>query len=194
VGEWLLAAVAIALTAAVLVSSMLGRPGPGREPGRDAGAAPTGPSPADPPPATVPPAGAGLAAWRAIGGTRVERTAAAPDRPAAAGFTGTGQADQGMTVAAVRRCAKGSRYAATVRLRTSRPTTLVEVTLLELVGGRRFAADSVGAVLIDRSWRRVEVEHRAHRPGSALALEVVLPRGSPPTTVQVDDLRVTAGG
>ena len=190
--EWLLAAVAIALTAAVLISSMVGRPG--REPARDAGAAPTGPSPAGPAPTTTPPAGAGLAAWRAIGGTRVERTAAAPDRPAAAGFTGTGDTDQGMTLAAVRRCAQGSRYAATVRLRASRPSALVEVTLLELVGGRRFAADSVGAVLIDRSWRRVEVEHRAHRPGSALALEVVLPRGSPTTTVQVDDLRVTAGG
>jgi hypothetical protein len=98
-----------------------------------------------------------------------------------------------MTLPAVHRCARGTTYAATVRLRASRPWVLVQVTLLELAGGRRFAADSVGAVLLDRAWRRVEVEHQAHRPGGSLALEVVLPRGSPPATVQVDDLQVAAG-
>jgi hypothetical protein len=177
VAEWLLAAVAVALTAAVVVSSMFDRPSR------------PGPGPA----ATSPPAADAPAGWRAIGGTRVEPTAAAPDRRAAAGFTGTGHTDQGMGLAAVRRCTVGATYAATVRLRASRPYVLVEVTLLELAGGRRFAADSVGAVLLDRSWRRVEVTHQAHRPGSALALEVVLPRGSPPATVQVDDLQVVAG-
>jgi hypothetical protein len=191
-----MAAVAIVLTAAVLVSSMFDRPHPGPVPGRDAAAAPPAPASGGPSVPTTPAGGAGLAAgeagWRAIGGTRVERTAAAPDQPAAAGFTGSGRADQGMTLAAVHRCAQGTRYAATVRLRASRPSTLVQVTLLELAGGRQFAADSVGAVLLDRAWLLVEVEHRAHRPGSALALEVVLPRGSPPATVQVDDLRVTA--
>jgi hypothetical protein len=195
VAEWLLAAVAIVLTAAVLISSMFDRPDR-PDPGPAAGAAPpaapatTGPA-ATGPPGTAPPV-AGLAAWRAIGGTRVERTAVAPDRPAAAGFAGTGRADQGMTLAAVHRCARGAVYAATVRLRASRPYVLVEVTLLELSGGRRFAADTVGAVLLDRSWLRVQVTHQAHRLGSALALEVVLPRGSAPATVQVDDLQVVA--
>jgi hypothetical protein len=195
VAEWLLAAVAIVLTAAVLISSMFGRPGARR----DGSAAPpsvpsattptpvTGPAPA--PPATA----AGLAGWRAIGGTRVERTAAAPDRRTAAGFTGDGRADQGMALAAVHRCSRGTTYAATVRLRASRPSTLVQVTLLEIAGGRRFAADSVGAVLLDRSWLRVEVTHQAHLPGTALALEIVLPRGSPPSTVLVDELQVVAG-
>jgi hypothetical protein len=188
VAEWLLAAVAIVLTAAVLISSMFDRPDrpdPGPGPGPAAGTAP----PAAP--STTGPV-AGLAAWRAIGGTRVEQTAVAPDRPAAAGFAGTGRADQGMTLAAVHRCARGTVYAATVRLRASRPYVLVQVTLLELSGGRRFAADTVGAVLLDRSWLRVQVTHQAHRLGSALALEVVLPRGSAPATVQVDDLRLLA--
>jgi hypothetical protein len=185
VAEWTLAAVAIVLTAAVLVSSMFDRPArPG--PGPAAGAGP----PAAP--STTAPSTTGLAAWRAIGGTRVERTAVAPDRPAAAGFAGTGRADQGMTLAAVHRCTQGTTYAATVRLRASRPYVLVQVTLLELSGGRRFAADSVGAELLDRSWLRVQVTHQAHRPGSALALEVVLPRGSAPATVQVDDLQLVA--
>jgi hypothetical protein len=48
-------------------------------------------------------------------------------------------------------------------------------------------------VLLDRSFTQVEVTHQAHRPGSVLALEVLLPRGSPPATVQVDDLQVVAG-
>jgi hypothetical protein len=194
VAEWLLAAVAMLLTAAVLISSMFDRP-TGRQ---DGGAAPptapsattptpvTGPAPA--PPATV----AALAGWRAIGGTRVERAAAAPDQRVAAGFTGSGLADQGMAVAAVHRCNRGTTYAATVRLRASRPSTLVQVTLVEIAGGRGFAADSVGAVLLEQSWLRVEVTHQAHRPGTALALEVVLPRGSPPSTVLVDDLQVVA--
>jgi hypothetical protein len=189
VAEWLLAAVAIVLTAAVLISSMFNHPDR-PDPGSGGTAAPpTIPSVTSPPPATA----AGLAGWRAIGGTRVERTAAAPDRQVAAGFTGSGRADQGMALAAVVRCTQGRTYAATVRLRASRPSTLVEVTLLEMAGGRRFAADTVGAVLLDSSWRRVEVTHLAHRPGAVLALEVVLPRGSPRATVLVDDLAVAAG-
>jgi hypothetical protein len=194
VAEWLLAAVAIVLTAAVVISSMFDRPGrPG--PGPDGGAAPPATPAATTPPAAAPapPSAGGEAGWRAIGGTRVERTTAAPDRRMAAGFTGSGRADQGMTLAAVHRCTQGTTYAATVRLRASRPSTLVQVTLLELAGGRRFAADSVGAVLLDRSFTQVEVTHQAHRPGSVLALEVLLPRGSRPATVQVDDLQVVAG-
>ena len=86
----------------------------------------------------------------------------------------------------------GRTYAATLRVRTSRPGTLVQVTLLEVAGGRRFAADTIGAVLQDRAWRQVEVAHEGQRPGTALAVEVVLPHGSPRATVQVDDLQVEA--
>ena len=80
----------------------------------------------------------------------------------------------------------------TLRVRASQPGTLVQVTLLEVMGGRRLAADTVGAVLPDRGWRRVEVTHDAHLPGAALAIEVVLPRGSPRATVLVDGLEVGA--
>lgn len=171
VAEWLLAAVAIVLTIAVLVGQMLGRP--------DA-PAPDPPAAAPPPETTRPPA-----AWTSVGGARVERTVPA-------GFTPTGPGNQGMAAAGMAGCTPGRVYAATLRVRASQPGTLVQVTLLEVAGGRRFAADTIGALLPDRGWRRVEVAHEAQRPGTALAVEVVLPRGSPRATVMVDDLRVEA--
>ena len=66
------------------------------------------------------------------------------------------------------------------------------MTLLEAADGRRLAADTIGAVLQLGRWQRVEVTHQAHRPGAALAFEVVLPRGSPRATVLVDDLELVA--
>jgi hypothetical protein len=169
--EWLLAAVAIVLTIAVLVGQMLGGPG---------APAPDPPAAAPPPETTGPPA-----AWTSVGGARVERTVPA-------GFTPTGPGDQGMAAAGMAGCTPGRVYAATLRVRSSQPGTLVQVTLLEVAGGRRFAADTIGALLPDRGWRWVEVAHEAQRPGTGLAVEVVLPRGSPRATVMVDDLRVEA--
>jgi hypothetical protein len=189
VTEWLLAAVAILLTTVVVVSQMVGHgdrdnPGPGR-PARPAPPATTRPPAAAPPVATPAPAG-----WRAIGGARVEQAAAGPGQ-AQAGFTASGRADQGVALATPRRCVLGRTYAATVRLRTSRPATLVTVTLLEVAGGRRGASDTAGAVLAGGGWQAVEVVHEGQRPGAGLAVEVVIPRGSPPATVQVAGLEVT---
>jgi hypothetical protein len=183
VAEWLLAAVAIVLTIAVLVGQMLGRPGaPGPDP----------PAAAPPPTATAPgparPDATGpAAAWTSVGGARVERTVPA-------GFTPTGPGDQGMATAEVAGCTPGRVYAATLRVRASQPGTLVQVTLVEVDDGRRFAGDTIGAVLPDRGWRQVEVAHEGQRPGTALAVEVVIPRGSPRATVTVADLRVEASG
>jgi hypothetical protein len=183
VAEWLLAAVAIVLTIAVLVGQMLGRPdAPAPDP--PAAAPPPG---ATGPGTTGPPTTGPAAAWTPVGGARVERTVPA-------GFTPTGPGDQGMAVAGVAGCTPGRVYAATLRVRASQPGTLVQVTLLEVDGGRRFAGDTIGAVLPDRGWRQVEVAHEGQRPGTALAVEVVLPRGSPRATVLVDDLRVEASG
>jgi hypothetical protein len=96
-----------------------------------------------------------------------------------------------MALPAVLRCKLGKSYAASVWVRADRPGTLVEVNLLEVVGGRRYATDTVGAVLEGGGWQRVEVAHLAHRPGATLAVEVVLPRGSPRARVLVDELEVT---
>ena len=82
-------------------------------------------------------------------------------------------------MAGVAGCTPGRVYAATLRVRASQPGTLVQVTLLEVAGGRRFAGDTIGAMLPDRGWRQVEVAHEGQRPGTALAVEVVLPAGRP---------------
>jgi hypothetical protein len=184
VAELVLAAVAMVLTIAVVVSSMFGRPDP---------AEPDPPATSARPATTAPPVTTPAStAWRAIGGARVERAAPATAGRVAAGFTAVGAGDQGIALAELLRCAKGRNYAVTVRLRANQPEAVVQVTVLELAGGRRLAADTVGAVLLDRRWQRVEVTHDAHLPGAALALEVVLPRGSPRATVEVDGLEVVA--
>jgi Carbohydrate binding domain len=191
--EWVLAGVAIVLTAAVVIGSMFQRPG-SPEPG-PAAAPTTAPAP---PSATAgnlvadPGFEAGLAGWLAVGGARVERTGSARAGRWAGRFTATGRADQGMALVQVLRCTPGRTYAAAAWVMASRPGTVVQVTLLEVAGGRRLAADTVGAVLQAGRWQRVEVAHDAHRAGAALALELVLPRGSPPASVMVDDLEVAA--
>ena len=195
--EWALAAVAILLTAAVVVGSMLRHPGP-PDPGPTT--APTPGSTATGGPAAGgnlvadPGFEAGLAGWLGLGGARVERSGPARAGNWAGRFTAGGHTDQGMTLPRLGRCTAGRTYAAAVWVMASGPATVVEVTLLELAGGRRLAADTIGAVLQPGQWQRVEVTHDAHRAGTTLALEVVLPGGSPPATVMVDDLEVTAAG
>ena len=183
VAEWLLATVTIVLTMVVLVGQMVGRPdppGPGAAPDPRAPPAATGQPAADPP----------SAGWLALGGARVEgaEPAGAGRRPGR--FTASGPGDQGIALPGLLRCVPGRIYAATLLVRASRPGTLLQVSLLEVAGGRRVAFDTIGAVLTDPGWRRVEVAHEAHRPGTALAVEVVLPRGSPRATVQIGDLEV----
>ena len=193
VAEWLLAAVAIVLTMVVLVGQMVGRPdSPDRPgaPGPRASPAATGPPVTSPGGAGQPAADPPSAGWLALGGARVEgpEPAGAGRRPGR--FTASGPGDQGIALPGLLRCVQGRIYAATLLVRASRPGTLLQVSLLEVAGGRRVAFDTIGAVLTDAGWRRVEVAHEAHRPGTALAVEVVLPRGSPRATVQVGDLEV----
>jgi Carbohydrate binding domain len=205
VAELILAAVAIVLTAGVVVSSMFSRPSSHEAP------AATDPPAAAPSTATAPtstvqvkprtsnPASvvqigfeADLAGWRPIGAVRIQRDPGARRGRWAARFTGSGSADQGMALPAALRCKPGKTYAASVWVRADRPGTLVEVNLLEVVRGRRYATDTVGAVLESGDWQRVEVTHLAHQPGATLAFEVVLPRGSPRASILVDELEVTA--
>ena len=203
--EWILAAVAIMLTAGVVVSSMFTRPSSQQGPSAT-GPPAAAPSTAAAPTSTVPvtprtsnPASgvqvgfeADLAGWRPIGAARIQRDPEARRGRWAARFTGSGSTDQGMALPAALRCKKGKIYAASVWVRADRPGTLVEVNLLEVMGGRRYATDTVGAVLESGGWQRVEVTHLAHRSGTTLAFEVVLPRGSPRASVLVDELEVTA--
>jgi len=187
VAEWLLATVAIVLTMVVLVGQMVGGPDP---PGPREAPAATGPPVTSPGSAGQPAADPPSAGWLALGGARVEgaEPAGAGRRPGR--FTASGPGDQGIALPGLLRCVPGRIYAATLLVRASRPGTLLQVSLLEVAGGRRVAFDTIGAVLTDPGWRRVEVAHEAHRPGTALAVEVVLPRGSPRATVQIGDLEV----
>jgi hypothetical protein len=192
VAEWVLAAVAIVLTLVILVGQMLGRPA---APDREAAPPATGPRTTGPPgtgaagqPAANPPS----AGWLALGGARVEAAEAAGAGRRPGRFTATGAGDQGIALAGLLRCVQGRTYAATLLVRATTPGTLLQVTLLEMAAGRRVAEDSIGAVLADAGWRRVEIAHEAHKPGTALAVEVVLPRGSPRATVLVGDLVVEA--
>jgi len=188
VAELLLAGVAIVLTMVILVGQMVGRPDP---PPSRAAPPSTGP-PVTSPGAGQPAANPPSAGWLALGGARVEgaEPAGAGRRPGR--FTATGPGDQGIALPGLGRCVPGRTYAATLLVRASRPGTLLMVTLLEVAGGRQVAGDTVGAVLDDPNWRRIEVAHEAHLPGTALALRVVLPRGSPRATVLVGDLAVGA--
>lgn len=192
------------LTAAVVVSSMFSRSSSHEAPSgtdRPAAAPTTAVAPTSTvqaTPTTSNPAGmvqidfeAGLAGWRPIGAARIQRDPQARQGQWAARFTGSGPGDQGMALLAALRCKPGKTYAASVWVRANRPGTLVEVNLLEVVRGRRYATDTMGAVLESGDWQRVEVTHQAHRPGATLAFEVVLPRGSPRASVLVDELELT---
>jgi hypothetical protein len=202
IAEWILAAVAIVLTAAVVVGSMFSRPnsqqGPTATDPRAAApstAAPTSTVQAKPTttkPASIVRVGfeAGLAGWRPIGAARIQRDPRARHGQWAARFHGIGTADRGIALPTVLRCKPGKSYAASVWVRANRPSTLL-VNLLEVVGGRRYATDTVGAVLKPGQWQRVEVVHLAHRPNASLTFEVVVPRGSSGASVLVDELEVT---
>jgi hypothetical protein len=203
VAEWLLAAVAIVLTTAVVVGSLFSRTSsqeapPATDPPSAApttAAAPTSTVHAKPTTSDsdlVVQVGfeAGLEGWQPIGVPRIQQDPLARAGRWAARFDGTGAADQGIAFPAVLRCKPGKSYAATVWVRASRPGTLLQVNLLEYVRGKRYATDTVGAVLGAGGWQRVEVAHLVHRPGATLAFEVVLPGGSPHASILIDDLEV----
>src|SRR5215211_5108038 len=131
--EWALAAVAILLTAAVVIGSMFQRPGsraPGSAVGPPAAVSTTGPAPSSTAGGGPAPAGnlvadpgfeASVAGWLAIGGAKVGRAPVARAGRWAGGFTPTGLGDQGMALTQVLRCTPGSTYAAAVWVRASRP-------------------------------------------------------------------------
>jgi hypothetical protein len=86
----------------------------------------------------------------------------------------------------------GKRYEASVWVLASRPGVEVEVNLFELRGGRRFAVDTIGAVVTAGQWQRLDVSHDTHRPGATLAVELLAPTLASGTNLLVDDLAVRA--
>jgi Carbohydrate binding domain len=206
--EAILALVAIGITAVILIGSMLDRPesSAARLPNllppapTTTRAAATGPEPTSRP--AAPPddgnllsdAGfeAGLAPWRAVGGTGLQRVDDGRQGGWALRLTRGQARSPGVLHPEVTILKKGRRYEATAWVRSSRPGVEVQVNLLELRGGKRFAVDTVGAFTRAGEWQRLEVSHDAHRPGATLAVEILAPSLTGGTSLLVDDLAIRA--
>jgi len=206
--EAILALVAIGITTVILIGSMLDRPesSAARLPNllppapTTTRAAATVPSPASRP-APAPDDGnlltdagfeGGLAPWRAVGGSDLQRVVDGRQGSWALRLTRGQSRRPGVVHPAVATLEKGKRYDATAWVRASRPGVEVRVNLLELRGGKRFAVDSVGGFTRAGEWQRLEVSHDAHRPGATLAVEILAPTLTGGTSLLVDDLAIHA--
>jgi Carbohydrate binding domain len=205
--EAILALVAIGLTTVILIGSMLDRPESSAA--RLPNLLPPAPTTTRAAATTDPPAGrpappddanllsdagfeAGLAPWRAVGGTSLERVGDGRDGGWALRLAPGRSRAAGVIHPQVTTLQKGRRYDATAWVRASRPGVEVQVNLLELRGGKRFAVDTVGAVATPGQWQRLEVSHDAHRPGATLAVEILAPTLTGGTSLLVDDLAIRA--
>jgi Carbohydrate binding domain len=206
--EAILALVAIGITTVILIGSMLDRPqsSAARLPNllppapTTTRAAATGPEPTSRP-APQPDDGnllgdagfeAGLAPWRPVGGAGLDRVDDGRQGGWALRLTRGQARSPGVLHPEVATLKKGRRYEATAWVRASRPGVEVQVNLLELRGGRRFAVDTVGAVTTAGQWQRLEVSHDVHRPGATLAVEILAPTLAGGTSLLVDDLTIRA--
>jgi Carbohydrate binding domain len=207
--EAILALVAIGITTVILIGSMLDRPesSAARLPNllppapTTTRAAATTPTPASRP-APAPDDGnlltdagfeGGLAPWRPVAGSGLERVGDGREGSWALRLTRGQSRRPGVVHPAVATLSKGRRYDATAWVRASRPGVEVQVNLLELRGGKRFAVDTVGAVVTRAGeWQRLEVSHDAHRPGATLAVEILAPTLTGASSLLVDDLAIRA--
>ena len=207
--ESILALVAIGLTTAIMIGTLLERPesSAARLPNllppapTTTRAAATVPSPASTRPAPAPDDGnlladpgfeTGLDGWRAVGGAGLERVAAGRGGDWGLRLTRGASRWPGVLHGEVASLKADRRYEATAWVRASRPGVEVQVNLFELRGGKRFAVDTVGAVAAAGQWQRVDVSHDTHQPGATLALEILAPTLQRGTTLLVDDLTVRA--
>ena len=207
--EAILALVAIGITTVILIGSMLDRPesSAARLPNllppapTTTRAAATVPNPASSRPAPAPDDGnlltdagfeGGLAPWRAVGGSDLQRVVDGRQGSWALRLTRGQSRRPGVVHPAVATLEKSKRYDATAWVRASRPGVEVQVNLLELRGGKRFAVDTVGGFTRAGEWQRLEVSHDAHRPGATLAVEILAPTLTGGTSLLVDDLAIHA--
>ncbi|HEV2920245.1 MAG TPA: carbohydrate binding domain-containing protein, partial [Actinomycetota bacterium] len=134
----------------------------------------------------------GLAPWRAVGGSGLQRVVDGRQGSWALRLTRGQSRRPGVVHPAVTILEKGKGYDATAWVRASRPGVEVRVNLLELRGGKRFAVDTVGGFTRAGEWQRLEVSHDAHRPGATLAVEILAPTLTGGTSLLVDDLAIHA--
>jgi hypothetical protein len=207
--ESILALMAIGLTTAILISSLVDRPesSAARLPNllppapTTTRAAATTPSPASSRPAAEPDDGnlladagfeSGLTGWSAVGKAGLERVEEGRSGDWGLRMTRGSSRQPGALHGEVARLKADKRYEASVWVRASRPGVEVQVNLFELRGGKRFAVDTVGAVATAGEWQRLDVSHDTHRPGATLAVELLAPTLASGTNLLVDDLAVRA--
>jgi len=205
--ESILALVAIGLSTAILIGSLLDRPESSAArlpnllppPPTTTRAAATTPSPATT--RAGPTDGnlladagfeAGLDGWGAVGRAGMQRVEGGREGDWALRLTRGSSHQPGAVHDEVARLKADQTYEATAWVRASRPGVEVQVNLYELRGGRRFAVDTIGAVPRAGEWQRLDVSHDTHRPGATLAVEILAPSLTGGTSLLVDDLAVRA--
>jgi hypothetical protein len=135
----------------------------------------------------------GLDGWTAIGGAKLDLAGESRDGSLALSLTaGDGRAP-GVSARHVTESEAHRSYTATAWVRTTRPGTTAELNLVEYVGQRRLSTDTSGAVLPGGDWQRLDVAHVTHRPGSELAVEVVVPGLAQRAGVEIDSVQVRLG-
>jgi hypothetical protein len=205
--ESILAVVAIGLTTAILIGSLLDRPesSAARLPNllppapTTTRAVATTPSPATTAPAPedgnlLTDAGfeAGLAGGDAVGRAGLDRVDEGREGDWALRLTRGSSRQPGAVLTEVTSLKADRRYEATAWVRASKPGVEVQINLFELRGGRRYSVDTVGAVPRAGEWQRLEVSHDTHRPGTTLAVEILAPTLTSGTNLLVDDLAIRA--
>ena len=206
--ESILALVAIGLTTAILIGSLVERPesSAARLPNllppapTTTRAAATTPSPSSSRPVpgesgnllADPGFETGLGGWKAVGKAGLERVEDGRSGDRGLRLTRGSSRWPGALHAEVASLKADKRYEASVWVKASEPGIEVQVNLFELRGGRRFAVDTVGAIVQAGEWQRLDVSHDTHRPGTTLALELLAPNLASGTNLLVDDLAVRA--
>jgi hypothetical protein len=135
----------------------------------------------------------GLDGWSAIGGAKLDLAGELRSGSLALSLTAAGGRAPGVGARHVTESEAHRSYTATAWVRASRPGTTAELNLVEYVGERRLSTDTSGAVLAGGEWQRLEVTHVTHRPGSELAIEIVVPDLAEGAGVALDDLQIRPG-
>jgi hypothetical protein len=206
--ESILALVAIGLTTAILIGSLVERPqsSAARLPNllppapTTTRAAATTPSPSSSRPApgengnllADPGFETGLDGWSAVGKAGLEQVEEGRSGDWSLRMTRRSSRWPGALHDEVASLKTDKRYEASVWVKASKPGIEVQVNLFELRGGRRFAVDTVGAIVQAGEWQRLDVSHDTHRAGATLALELLAPNLASGTNLLVDDLAVRA--
>jgi hypothetical protein len=206
--ESILALMAIGLTTAILIGSLVERPesSAARLPNllppapTTTRAAATTPSPSSSRPApgqngnllADPGFETGLDGWSAVGKAALEQVEEGRSGDWSLRMTRGSSRWPGALHDEVASLKADKRYEASVWVKASKPGIEVQVNLFELRGGKRFAVDTVGAIVQAGEWQRLDVSHDTHRPGTTLALELLAPNLASGTNLLVDDLAVRA--